>query len=132
MRETKDRHRVGKRTAWASIGWGVPVPDDAERWDVEYGDGTKAVDDTDGRRCPNAAMARGWAAKRAQQVPIEHPGARVHYLCVTVERWDADDIDDDVYGTILDAVCVTESEQYGYLDDDDTIDWAEPEPVRGW
>jgi hypothetical protein len=131
-RETINRHRVGKRTARASIGWTTPVGPDATHWDVEYGDGERGVDDTDGRRCPTAALARSWAAKRVQQIPREHPGARIHYLQVVVERWDPDEFEDDVYGLVLDVECISETEQYGYVGDDGTITWDDPEPVSSW
>lgn len=132
-RETVDRHRAGKRTAYVTVAWTTPVDAHATHWDVEYGDGTRAVDHAEGRRCPNAGMARGWAARRWRQIPLEHPGARLDHVRVIVERWDADEFEDDRYGTILDAEAITETEQFGSEGDAaGVIDWAEPEPYRSW
>lgn len=133
MRETVDRHRVGKRTAYVSIAWTTPVAEDATHWDVEYADGTRAVDHAEGRRCPNAAMARGHAAKRWRQIPLEHPGARLDHARVIVERWDADEFEDDRYGLILGAEAITETEQFGSESaDGSSIDWDDPEPYQSW
>lgn len=139
MRETINRHRVGSRTAVAVVHYMTWVPAGQNRGGShglelldENGVWRCADDNFEDRRHPNAGMARAWAQRRAKALLREHPGAMLSDAKVVVERWDADEFEDDRYGLILDAENVTESEQYGGIGADGSIEWGDPEPVHDW
>lgn len=134
MLETKNRRFAGRKTADVFVAALKPVPDDAEQWDVEFGDGTHAIDVYGNRNAPNAGLARAAGLRLVKQMLAEDETLLIDHIEVTTYDWVATSFEDlPQYGgqTILDAEKESRTKQYGRWDEQaKTITWSEPEPYR--
>jgi hypothetical protein len=127
MRETKSAHLAGTTGAYVVMHYTVPLADP----DGLGNQGLTGFDEADDEAtAPDAAAARllGEAMYAAHR--NAHPDQSVEWLRVTTFRYDQVVIEDDEYGTILDAEEVIVSEQFSYMDDHGAPVWAQEELRR--
>lgn len=132
--QTKTRHLAGKTTAEVGVFAEKPVPADAERWDIEYGDGSHAVDVIESRKAPNAGLARAMALKLIRAMKREH-GEDLYISQVEVRtyEWVPTEFEDPWSGhqTVLDADSEQRTSQYGSYDESaSAVTWGPVEPYR--
>lgn len=129
--ETKNRAKAGKKTADVFVAALKPVPQDAEKWDVEFGDGSHAVDEFAYTSAPNAGLARTAALRLVKKMLAEDETLLIDHIEVSIVEWVPTSFEDlPEYGgeVILDAEPETRSRQYGqWKEDSRTIEWGEPE-----
>ena len=98
MRETINRDKVGTTVYEADVRYLIPLPDPSALGNR----GLEGYDEDDEvRTFPTRTEAQEWA------LTWKPEAGEPDYLQVNEVTWDADDFDDEVYGTILDATATT-------------------------